>query len=34
MKMSKSIGNVVDPFKLLKEIGVNSVRAYFLRDGI
>jgi methionyl-tRNA synthetase len=33
MKMSKSIGNVVDPFSLLADVGVNSVRSYFLSEG-
>jgi methionyl-tRNA synthetase len=31
--MSKSIGNVVDPFDLLKTIDLNSVRSYFLSAG-
>ena len=31
-KMSKSIGNVLDPNDLLKEYGENSVRWYLLRD--
>jgi methionyl-tRNA synthetase len=30
-KMSKSIGNVIDPFKLVKEFGVEPVRYYLLR---
>lgn len=33
MKMSKSIGNVVDPFKLIDQVGINSVRTYFLSEG-
>lgn len=31
--MSKSIGNVVDPFDLLKQYDLNSVRSYFLSQG-
>lgn len=31
--MSKSLGNVVDPFELIKKFGVNSVRSYFLSEG-
>ena len=33
MKMSKSIGNVVDPFSLLKKYNLNSVRSCFLSQG-
>jgi methionyl-tRNA synthetase len=33
MKMSKSIGNVVDPFKLLNEVELDAVRFYFLYTG-
>eukprot|EP00347_Sterkiella_histriomuscorum_P001261 403372711 len=33
MKMSKSLGNVVDPFDLIKTFGINSVRSYFLSQG-
>lgn len=33
MKMSKSVGNVVDPFSLLKVYDLNSVRSYFLSQG-
>ena len=33
MKMSKSLGNVVDPFDLIKTIGIHSVRSYFLSEG-
>lgn len=29
-KMSKSIGNVVDPVSLIKKFGIDSVRYYFL----
>lgn len=32
-KMSKSIGNVVDPFSLIETYGVHSVRSYFLSEG-
>ncbi len=31
-KMSKSRGNVVDPFKLTDEFGVDAIRYYLLRD--
>ncbi len=31
-KMSKSLGNVVDPFQLVKEYGVDPVRYYLLRE--
>jgi len=31
-KMSKSIGNVVDPFSLIDEFGVDQVRFFFLRE--
>ena len=31
-KMSKSLGNVVDPFDLIDTYGVDSVRFYFLRE--
>lgn len=33
LKMSKSIGNVVDPVKLLNEVGLDAVRFYFLYSG-
>jgi methionyl-tRNA synthetase len=31
-KMSKSLGNVVDPFALVEEFGADPVRYYFLRE--
>ncbi|MEA3344181.1 MAG: class I tRNA ligase family protein [Patescibacteria group bacterium] len=31
-KMSKSLGNVIDPFKLYKRYGADSVRYYLLRE--
>ena len=31
-KMSKSVGNVVDPFDLIKAYGVDAVRYFFLRE--
>ena len=31
-KMSKSVGNVVDPFDLVAAYGVDAVRYYFLRE--
>jgi methionyl-tRNA synthetase len=33
LKMSKSIGNVVNPFTLLNEVELNAVRFYFLSSG-
>jgi methionyl-tRNA synthetase len=33
-KMSKSVGNVVDPFALAEHYGVDQVRYYFLREVI
>ncbi|MCU0953171.1 MAG: methionine--tRNA ligase [Hyphomicrobium sp.] len=33
-KMSKSVGNVVDPFALIDHYGVDQVRYYFLREVI
>ena len=32
-KMSKSLGNVIDPFLILQEYGVDPVRYFLLRDG-
>jgi len=31
-KMSKSLGNVIDPFKLIKKYGTDAVRYYLLRE--
>jgi methionyl-tRNA synthetase len=31
-KMSKSVGNVIDPFSLVAEYGVDPVRFFFLRE--
>lgn len=31
-KMSKSLGNVIDPFKLVKKWGTDAVRYYLLRE--
>tara|TARA_Y100000310_G_C20698841_1_gene827788 strand:- start:1127 stop:2557 length:1431 start_codon:yes stop_codon:yes gene_type:complete len=31
-KMSKSLGNVVDPFKLVEKYGTDAVRYFFLRE--
>ncbi|KAF9917856.1 methionyl-tRNA synthetase [Linnemannia zychae] len=32
MKMSKSIGNVVDPFKAMEEFGTDTIRFYLMND--
>ena len=31
--MSKSLGNVVDPFDLLNKMNLNSIRTYFIAEG-
>ena len=31
-KMSKSLGNVIDPFELVEEFGTDAVRYFFLRE--
>ena len=31
-KMSKTLGNVIDPFELVKQYGVDSLRYYLLRE--
>ncbi|KAF9997489.1 methionyl-tRNA synthetase [Modicella reniformis] len=33
MKMSKSIGNVVDPFVAMKDFGTDTIRFYLMNDG-
>lgn len=33
MKMSKSIGNVVDPFTAIQEFGTDTIRFYLMNDG-
>ena len=32
-KMSKSVGNVADPFSVMEELGVDLVRYYLARVG-
>lgn len=34
IKMSKSRGNVVDPYEMKKDYGVESLRYYLLREGV
>lgn len=31
-KMSKSLGNIIDPFQLVKQYGTDTVRYYFLKE--
>jgi methionyl-tRNA synthetase len=31
-KMSKSLGNVIDPFELVEEFGIDAARYFFLRE--
>ncbi len=31
-KMSKSVGNVVDPFNLVEHIGLDQMRYFFMRE--
>ena len=31
-KMGKTLGNVIDPYELIKEFGTDAVRYYFLRE--
>ena len=33
MKMSKSLGNVIDPLQAMDKYGVDAVRYYLIRDG-
>lgn len=33
-KMSKSIGNIVDPIKLIEKYGVDAVRFYFIKENL
>nr|CCA24532.1 unnamed protein product [Albugo laibachii Nc14] len=34
IKMSKSLGNVVNPFEIIKKYGTDAVRYYLLREGV
>jgi len=33
MKMSKSLGNVIDPLQAMDKYGVDAIRYYLMRDG-
>ncbi len=33
-KLSKSLGNTVDPLRLLRELGVDALRYYLMREGV
>lgn len=34
VKMSKSLGNVVDPFKAFEQYSVDGLRYFMLREGV